>query len=184
MKSAISEENSIKYKSLGELREAEIVVYLDAAFNKFERSHSSLGMLLFLAGKENANLLDWFCKKTAIPVTSPLASEAEASKEAFSRATFIQAMIKEVTGSELPIKLVTDSKSLKDHVMTDNATKDRRIALAVGILREALDKEIISVKWINSEENLADVLTKDSVNPYRLRASLSQARLPSSFSNL
>jgi hypothetical protein len=179
LKNALNDEGTIIYKTLNNMNKAHILVYSDAAFGKLDRSHSSLGMLLFIVGENNnASLIEWFSKKTSIPVTSPLASKAEAAKEAFAKAVFIQAMFKDLTVIELPIKMMTDAKSLKDHVDADNATKDRRIALAVGILKEATEKEQISLKWIPTHQNLADILTKDSVNPFKLRSSLQQSTLP------
>ena len=64
--------------------------------------------------------------------------------------------------------ILTDSKSLKQAVESDNSVKDKRTAIAVCTLRKCKEFENIGVDWVEGENQLADILTKPSVNPLPL----------------
>ena len=83
---------------------------------------------------------------------------------------YTKSLLENITRLEdIPVVMITDSKSLKDNVESDNTTKDKRTAIAAGIIREAQNLVEIKVEWIEGKRQLVDVLTKDSVNPYPLR---------------
>ena len=104
-----------------------------------------------------------------IPSASPLAAEAEAAIEAFGKVKFTRALLMEMLGqNDFKAKIVTDSKSLKQAVESDNSVKDNRTAVAVCTLRKCREFENIDVAWVDGENQLADILTKPSVNPLPL----------------
>ena len=56
--------------------------------------------------------------------------------------------------------LFTDSKSLFDAVNTSNLMLDKRLRVDIAALRELSDNREVTVKWIVSSRQLADVMTK------------------------
>ena len=61
----------------------------------------------------------------------------------------------------LPLDCYIDSKQLHEALYSIHPVLDKRLRVEIRILCEMLEKkEINSVKWISSEEQLANCLTK------------------------
>ena len=115
------------------------------------------------------NIIDWQSKKLDIPSASPLAAEAEAAIEAFGKIKFTRALLMEMLKkNDIQAKIVTDSKSLKQAVDSDNSVKDKRTGVAVCTLRRCKEFENVDLCWVDGENQLADILTKAGVNPIAL----------------
>ena len=62
--------------------------------------------------------------------------------------------------------LVTDAKSLYDHLKkTGSVPKERLTLLDLIAVRELVETSVISVRWVNTRHQLADILTKDMLAP-------------------
>ena len=66
----------------------------------------------------------------------------------------------------VPTLLVTDCKSLFDHLMSPSAPTldDRRTALDIVIIREARRRMFSSLRWIPTDRMIADGMTKESAD--------------------
>ena len=63
------------------------------------------------------------------------------------------------------IKINTDSRSLKKAIDSDNSLKDKRIAIAVATLRRCVEFENMEVRWVKGQNQIAEMMTKEGVNP-------------------
>ena len=156
-----------------------ITVFCDGSFGRLNGIQSVIGTISFLEG-ENGKVcpVDWSSQKLKVPAASALQAEAEAAREAYGRALHLKASFENLTGvRDMPVNIVTDSRSLKENVNSDNMPKDKRTAIAVSILREAQDSRQISINWVEGKNQLADILTKDSVNPSLLRGVLKTGQI-------
>ena len=75
---------------------------------------------------------------------------------------------------DTPLTGITDCKSLYDH-LTSSVCKveDKRVAIDLAILKQAMHRTQLSVRWCPTELMIADGLTKDSMDPADLlRAAL------------
>ena len=62
---------------------------------------------------------------------------------------------------QLPLVLYTNSKSLYNYIVKLGTTQEKRLIVDLMCLRQAYERrEITEVKWISSEDNLADAMTK------------------------
>ena len=69
----------------------------------------------------------------------------------------------------LPIKCITDSKSLHDTVYSSKEVTGKRLQIQLSTIRESLEKgEIESVLWVNSKDQLVDCLTKERTSREKL----------------
>ena len=171
-------EGFLTYRSLGDLEKVRIKLYCDGSYGKLNGHQSVIGTVSFLEGSENASVIDWSSKKLAVPVKSALAAEAEAASDAYGKAMFLKALYEDMTGvKDVQITIVTDSNSLRQNVESDNLCKDKRTAISVSVLREAKEQGHISLKWTEGKDQLADIFTKDSVNPIPLRKVLQEGRI-------
>jgi hypothetical protein len=64
-------------------------------------------------------------------------------------------------GIELPLIVYTDSKSLYECLVKLGTIQEKRLIVDVICLRQAYKRrEIVKVKWIKGNTNLADAMTK------------------------
>ena len=64
--------------------------------------------------------------------------------------------------------LVTDCKSLYDHLLSPSAPtaiEDRRTSIDVAIIRESIRNLSAFMRWVPTDRMLADALTKDQGDP-------------------
>lgn len=66
--------------------------------------------------------------------------------------------------SELKPTLITDAKALYDSYFREGATSsmtDKRVGLEIQVTKERMQKLGGTMKWISSERQFADILTKE-----------------------
>ena len=73
-------------------------------------------------------------------------------------------MLKQIFGVNVPGEIVTDSKSLKDAVQSNNAVKDKHTSVNINILRSIVEEDNMTISWLSGALQPADILTKPSVN--------------------
>jgi len=79
----------------------------------------------------------------------------------FNIAVAIKSTVDKVLQINLPLVLCTNSKSLYNCLVRLGTTQEKRLIINVMCLRQAYERrQIIEVKWINSEANPADAMTK------------------------
>jgi hypothetical protein len=121
-------------------------------------------------------------------VASTLAGEAQSFATASGVAEWVSLMLAEAQHGPLdlrehaqltnrtPIVGVTDCKSLYDAVWSVSSPSkldDKRVAIDLAIIRQALERTKMSVRWCPTQLMLADSLTKDQADPADLlRAAL------------
>ena len=131
-------------------------------------------------GSANAAVVEWASHRIKRVVKSTLASEAAALCEAQDHLEFAKVLFQQMLGrcsgrnwqaalSMMPGYLVMDAKSLYDSLIKPGSLpKERRVALDVAAIREALEKETDFARWTPTRHMLADALTKSmaTVPPY------------------
>ena len=153
----------IKFPSLGDPADIRVVAYGDGTHASLADGSSQGGFMVFLSGgNDNVAPVIWQSKKLDRVTKSPLASETMALGETADAGLMIASIVKEVY--RLPhmphVTCVTDSDSLYRNLRTSNTVTDMSMRVNVARLREMTDKGEITVKWVKSEEQLADSLTK------------------------
>ena len=61
---------------------------------------------------------------------------------------------------------VTDAKSVYDYLRKDatSTSSDKRMAIEGALLRETIRRPRAQVRWIDGQQNLADILTKEKAD--------------------
>ena len=146
-----------------------IVVYSDASYANLPNGGSQGGHIVFLTDdSNNCCPLAWNSTKIKRVVRSTLAAETLAFVDGLETAYLMAKTIGELISGEketiLPIYCMTDNKSLFDAVHTLKTINDKRLRIEMAMIREMVEKNEIKIKWIKSEEQLADVLTKNGAS--------------------
>ena len=143
-----------------------LICFSDASFANVKCGGSQGGLLVFLEGSDRRNmLLAWQSRKLKQVVKSTLTAETLALQELIEVAymmSFTRNLRLVQQNEVLPVKCVTDSKSSLDAVYSSKTLTEKRLKIELCAICESLEKrEIQSVTWVNSSDQLADCLTTE-----------------------
>ena len=173
---------SIQFSNLSDLKTLRIVVYTDASFNNLPNGGSQGGQVVFLADdNDNSCPLAWKSNRIKRVVKSTLAAETLSFVEGCDMGIFLSKMISEIISGDnsscIPVSCLTDNKSLYDAAHTTKVISDRRLRIEMSSVREMIEREEIALSWINSGEQVADVLTKEGSSSHNILKILEDAHL-------
>jgi hypothetical protein len=139
-----------------------IVVYTDSSFANNDDLSTQIRHIAVLAdGSESCCVLSYSSRKSRRVVRSSLAGETLAMSEGFDTAFILRHDLQEMTGLDIQLLIMTDSKSLFDIITRRQHTTEKRLMVDIAAIREGFSRrEIANVGLIKSEDNPADGLTK------------------------
>ena len=149
--------------------------FTDAAFMNLKDYGSQGGTIILLKDSSGQRCpLFWRSRKIARVVKSTLAAETLALVEGAETASYIASIIKEVTKMEhIPIHCYVDNKSLVDALHSDKNSLNHGIKKEMAVMEDMLNrKEVNSVSWIHTSQQLADCLTKRGASTEKLREAI------------
>ena len=80
----------------------------------------------------------------------------------FDIATALQSTIKGIIQAKILLILYTNSYSLYNYIIRLSTTAEKRLIINIMGLRQSYERrEINEVRWINSNYNLVDTITKE-----------------------
>ena len=166
------------------LSEVCLVTAFDASFGCRPDGTSQGGFLVMLAPRrileteeDFYHILDWKSQKLPRVARSSLAAEAQAAACAADSTEFVCRYFEHLKKPNLTLAellkekstlrptLVTDAKALYDSYHRESlvsSVTDRRISLEIRVVKEQLQSLSGNLRWVSSERQLADGLTKES----------------------
>ena len=158
-----------------------VIAVHDASFNNVANHGSQRGCWIGITNKRmidehglahGVHFLQWSTGRIQRVVRSTLSAEAYSCSEAIDQLNWLRGTVAEVMKptkdireyskslSDIPGVVVTDCKSLYDCLHGERTLlSDKRLSLEAAIIRQGL-QENVTVKWVCSEQQLADCLTK------------------------
>ena len=178
---------ALQHSNLGNIDDITFVTYADAAYANREDLTSQGGYLLCMVNKEiiagaegRYNLIDWRSWKLARVARSSLSAESQATAEAadallftclFWRLIFHPGLpLDQDTSAQLlhPPSHVVDAKALYDLLIKDEIQaalgSDKRTAVETLVAQDKLKVCKAQVKWVSSEKQYADGMTKSDAS--------------------
>ena len=91
-----------------------------------------------------------------------MAAELMAANEGLKDGQYVKELIKEMTGQDVRMKLITDNKNAHNLIQATTAPQDKRVKCEAAALRESyLTGEVEDIKLVSGKTGqLADCLTK------------------------
>ena len=171
----------IKVPTMKNLESLHLVVYTDASLGNLPCGGSQGGHIVFITDGENLCPIAWHSKKIKRVVKSTLAAETLALLEGCENALMLAKLIGEVIygekEKELTVIAQTDNKDLYESAHTTHNLNEKLTQVDMAIVRQMIAEKVITLKWLKSENQLADTLTKRSASTAKLIEVLSQGRL-------
>ena len=164
IKKVKSEEVTLKFQPLGQ--KLEMHLYTDASFGNLSDGGSQGGYVLMLKDEnDKGNLIGWQSKRIRRVVKSTLASEALALSDgidnAFSLASLAGEIIYGAKKKQIPIHCHVDNNDLVQAIHSKKNVSDKRLRIEINSIKEMIEREeICKIKWIESQKQIANSLTK------------------------
>ena len=165
------------YPKMQSLRSCTLECFSDASFANLPDCKSQGGFVIFLKDANSVRCpIFWKSRKIRRVVKSTLAAETLALVDCAEAAIYIRKILKELCNCEnVPINCHVDNKSLIDALNSKKNVEDKRLRIDLAVLEDMLlQKEINSVSWVNTSNQLADCLTKRGASAQQLRAAISR----------
>ena len=181
IRKAKRESSQIVVPCMTDLEKCRIVAYSDASFANLHGTKSQGGYIIYLVDPNNKSFpLAWQSQKVKRVVKSTHAAETLAMVDAAEACVFYRQFILEIlrvssSNGRLSIVCKTDNTALHGSVYSSTQILDKRLRIETAILREMLARrEIDSIKWVSTSDQLADALTKSGVPSKKILCGLSQ----------
>ena len=76
-----------------------------------------------------------------------------------------------------PVSALTDSESLFEISSTTKSVQDRRLRIEISAIREMCERKEIQLLWVDSKNQLSDVLTKKGATSNNLMKTVQSGRI-------
>ena len=175
----------LTYNHIGECESLRLLCFFDAGFSTRNDGSSQGGYILMLI---NGNLmhsdeegqyhvLDWRSFKTPRVARSSLGAEAQAGGQASDAVDFTRRYWHHLLEPDMALKdllnirstlkpvMVSDAKALYDAYHRESASSsviDKRVSLEIRVMKERLQEIDGVLKWMSSDRQIADGLTKEA----------------------
>lgn len=169
---------TMKYPKLDDREQFTIECYSDASYGNLEGGGSQGGYFIFIVDSDGRRCpVSWQSRRVRRVVKSTLAAETLALLEAAEAGVFIATLLAEALSrpvADFLVNCLVDNRSLVDALYSTKAVDDKHLRINMAVLRDMLSrKDIHSVKWVRSAQQLANVLTKRGVCPAPLLSAIS-----------
>ena len=156
---------TLKFTQLNSIDEYRLIVLSDASYGNLKSGHSQEGYVILICDSEyNCCILSWNSLKIKRVCKSTLTSETLALGDAIDHAILLATIYGELISNQpkyiIPIVALTDNKSLVNASSTTNLITEKRLRIEMAAMRESVENGEISLKWIDSGNNISNCLTK------------------------
>ena len=161
LKKVHEKESRVKFKKIREKEELCVVVVCDASYHYADNSVG--GELLILGNKsmDAAPLIFWKSGIIRKVCTSPKAAEIRALMKLVDDGTSVARQVSQLLNTSIKTRVFTDSRTLFESIGSLGQIEEKALRQSIAYLKQALEEgEIIGYSWIQGEEIVADIFTK------------------------
>lgn len=151
--------------TIGELQKIILFGFTDASYNPEGESKSRMGGSLFLG--ENSGSVYNYSRTTTLVTQSSTHAEIMAADELIKHTIFLRDILDFLGHMQLePTKIYCDSKSAIEICnLFKTSHKTSSINMRINYIKQCIDKGLVTLVFVNTKKNVADVLTKPLPEP-------------------
>jgi len=146
------------YKNTTNTDVNQLTAVTDAAFGSQPQHKSQYGNMIFL----NGNLIGAKSTRSTLTCTSSTEAEIYAISEAIPKISIIELLVEKIDNKKVTKEIITDSKPSISSFTNIDGSKLKSKFFTTRLLRakEEIKMDNISIQYINTKDNIADILTK------------------------
>ena len=155
------------------------LAYCDASFANLPDGSSQGGYIIFLSDEENnVSPISWCSKKLPRVCRSTLAAEVMAIIETIDMCCWLRKIFSDIFDGELLKTVIrTDNKSAFDNINSTTPADEKRTRVDIAAIRQSVYNQEIDLQWIRGENQLADCLTKQGSDSFKLKNTLIKGKI-------
>ena len=162
------------------LNSLKVQCYTDASHGNLPDGGSQGGMYIEVVSDDKKASIFWQSKRIQRVVKSSMAAETLALVEGIESALLIKSLLNEMlyqNKKTIPIEAITDSKSVFQSAHSTNQILDKGQRINMSMLREYIAMKEVSLKWVSTDHQLANVLTKSGCDSSEILKRVSSAKV-------
>jgi len=155
------------------------LAYCDASFANLPDGSSQGGYIIFIADeKNNVSPITWCSKKLPRVCRSTLAAEVMAIIETVDMCCWLRKIFVDIFDGKLLKTIIrTDNKSAFDNINSTTPANEKRTRVDIAAIRQSIYNQEIDLQWIRGENQLADPLTKQGADSFKLKNVLNKGKI-------
>ena len=151
-----------------DVKSKNVVSFCDASFANLMNAGSQGAFISFIVDNNGKySPIAWQSRKIRRVVKSTIAAECLAAVEAAEMTVFLATVLRDIfrVSTNIGTIVFCDSKNLVNAVHSSTNLEDKRLVIDVSILRDMLQRnELSEFKWISTEHQVANTLTKQGAS--------------------
>ena len=161
-----NQDTALNFPSKFDMKTCTVVTFTDASFANLPNAGSQGSFVSLVVDKSGIYCpVTWQSRKIRRVVKSTLAAECLATVEAAEISIYIASVLKEILQRSVDTCVYCDNKNLVKAVHSSTNLEDKRLIIDVSILRDMLNQnELTQLKWVPTEHQLANSLTKQGAS--------------------
>ena len=161
LKKVREKESKVVFSRIGRKEDLCVLGISDASYHCSDRSVAGEMILLGNLGSDEAVPIYWRSGVIRKVCISPKAAETRALLRVTDDSVHMARQISELLNTRIEVKMFTDSRPLLESIGSSGQIEEKALRQSVACLKQALeDEEVKDYAWIQGEEIVADVLTK------------------------
>ena len=161
LKKVREKESKVKFSKIGEKEDLCVMGVSDASYHHDDRSVAGEMIVLGYMRSRKAAPIYWRSGVIRKVCVSPKAAETRALLRLMDDSVHMAKQISELLNGRIKVKLFTDSRPLLESIGSSGQIEEKALRQSVAYLKQSLeDEEVLDYAWIQGEEIVADVLTK------------------------
>ena len=154
-------QSRVVFTKIGQKEDLCIMGVSDASYHCDDRSIA--GEMIVLGNTQTGKTAPMYWRSGVIRkvCVSPKVAETRALLRLMDDAVHMAKQVSQLLNVQLKVRLFTDSRPLLESIGSSGQIEEKALRQSVAYLKQSLeDKEVTDYSWIQGEEIVADILTK------------------------
>ena len=155
-----------------------LVVYTDASLGNLNNGGSCGGYITLLVDKNgNSCPINWQSGRLKRVCNSTLGAETLALVNGLDDCMYNRDILEVLLGRKLDLVGIVDNRSLVEAIGSTSQVSEKRLRREICAIKDMVAKDNLTILWVPTVRQLADILTKSGVNANNMAKTMSTGKL-------